>query len=115
MPSATDIRILVKQKSDARLDETVEKLLVILRNRHTHQCWRKECGCEYCRFINGEYVNAKMVLHQLKKRVRHYEYLFYLTDTEMHSMMSVEMLAARQKAAIKCLKKHKKALQTNVL
>ena len=115
MPSATDIRILVQKQSDARFDETIGKLLVILRNRHTHQCWRKECSCEYCQFINGQYVSEKLALHQLKKRIRYYESIWMLTDTEMHGMMGVESRAAVQKWRIKALKQHKKELQTNIL
>ena len=115
MPSATDIRTLIRQESDARFDETVGKLLEILRNRHTHQCWRKECSCEYCRFINGPYVAEKLALHQLRKRIRYYERLFYLTDSEMHGMMGVESRAAAQKWRIKAMREHKKSLKDNIL
>jgi hypothetical protein len=41
----------VQDKADARFGETIERLLLTLRHRHTHQCWRKECYCEYCQFI----------------------------------------------------------------
>jgi hypothetical protein len=113
--TATEISKRIQQEADARFGDTIEKMMLILRHRHTHQCWRKECRCGYCQFINGQYVNEKLKLHQMKKRIRHYEYLFYLTESEMHGMMSVEMLAARQKMVIRCLKDHKKELQKEIL
>ncbi len=105
----------VQDKADARFGETIERLLLTLRYRHTHQCWRKECFCEYCQFINGKYINAKMVLHQLKKRIRYYEYHFYLTDWENNANMEVELAACRQKMRIRLLKDHKKELQKEIL
>ena len=56
--------------ADARFDETVDRLFEVLLNRHTHKCWEKNCSCEYCRFINGKYVNEKLSMHRLKKRIR---------------------------------------------
>lgn len=105
----------VQDEADARVGEVIERLLLLLRNRHTHQCWRKECCCEYCQFINGQYVDEKMRLHALKKRIRYYESIWMLTETEMHGMMGVESRAAVQKWRIKALKQHKKELQTNIL
>ena len=60
---------LVKEGADAHLGETIERLFSILRNRHTHQCWRKECDCEYYLFINGPYVREKLKLHSIKKHL----------------------------------------------
>ena len=113
--TAQEISKRIQVEADARFGDTIEKLMLILRLRHTHQCWRKECSCEYCRFINGQYVGEKMKLHQMKKRIRHYEYLFNLTEYEMHSMVSVEMRAAMQKHRIRALKDHKKELQKEIL
>lgn len=110
-----EIRARVKAESDARFGETIEKMLLILRYSHTHQCWRKECGCEYCRFINGQYIGEKLRLHAIKKRIRYYEQLWALTENEMHGMLGVESLAAVQKWRIKELKGHKKEMQTHVL
>jgi len=110
-----EIKQKVAEAADARIGDTIVKLLETLRNRHTHQCWRKECGCEYCRFINGDYVNAKLGLHQLKKRIRYYENIWNLTDHEMHAMMSVEMQANLKKFQIKMMKAHKKDLQGNIV
>lgn len=57
----------------------------------------------------------KIALHQLKKRIRYYERLFYLTDSEMHGMMGVESRAAAQKWRIKAMREHKKSLKDNIL
>jgi len=113
--TARQIAKRVQDEADARIGDTVERLLLILRQRHTHQCWRKECSCDYCRFINGQYVDEKMRLHAMKKRIRRYEYLFHLTEDEMHGMLSIESLAAIQKLNIKELKGHKKDLQKDIL
>lgn len=110
-----EIRQKVAEAADARIGDTIVKLLETLRIRHTHQCWRKECCCEYCRFINGNYVNTKLFLHKLKKRIRHYEYLYHLTEHEMHSMLSVKMQANLVKQQIGVLKVHKKDLQGNIV
>jgi hypothetical protein len=105
----------VQTEADARLGETVERLFSILRNRHTHKCWQKECDCEYCRFINGEYVDAKLTLHKIKKRVRFYEDIWNLTEYEMNCLWKWDMHACNQKEHIRDLKNHKKELQENIL
>ena len=109
-----DIRARVQAESDARFGETIEKMLLILRQRHTHLCWKKECGCEYCRFINGIYVDNKLRLHNMKKRLAWYEY-HSLTFDQACSMMSLEMNVARQIWNVKVLKGHKKELQKEIL
>jgi hypothetical protein len=110
-----EIRARVKAESDARFGETIEKMLLILRYRHTHQCWHKECWCEYCQFINGQYVQEKLALHQLKKKIRFYEQIWMLTSDEADGMLGVETRAANQKWRIKMLKEHKKELQKEIL
>lgn len=106
----------VQEEADARLGETVEKLLLILRYRHTHQCWRKECGCEYCRFINGEYVREKLYLHGLKKKENILEQMYWTaTDGEVARMYSLANQILNQKSLIRELKQHKKQLQGNIV
>lgn len=90
-------------------------MLLNLRYHHTHQCWRGECGCEYCLFIRGQYVREKLVLHQLNKKIRFYEQIWMLTSDESDGMLGVETRAANQKWRIKALKKHKKELQKEIL
>ena len=111
-----EILKLVQEGADARLGETVEKLLLILKYRHTHQCWRKECSCEYCRFINGEYVTEKLALHALKKKFNIIENMYWsATDGEVARMEHLAFRLTQQKWKIKDLKKHKKELQGHIV
>jgi hypothetical protein len=111
-----EILKLVQEGADARLGETVEKLLLILKYRHTHQCWRKECSCEYCRFINGEYVSEKLALHALKKKENILEQMYWTaTDGEVARMYSLGFQILQQKTLIRRLKEHKKKLQGNIV
>ena len=106
----------VQEEADARLGETVEKLLLILRYRHTHQCWRKECSCEYCRFINGEYVTEKLYMHALKKKNNILEQMYWTaTDGEVARMYYLTEQILAQKFKIRILKEHKKKLQGNIV
>lgn len=105
----------VQEQADARMGETVERLLYTLRMQHTHECWRKECFCDYCRFINGDYVQNKLYLHRLKKRINYYDYISSLTDGETSVMVSLENSVLDQKIKIQNLKEQKKNLQKNVL
>jgi hypothetical protein len=109
-----DIRARIQAESDARFGETIEKLLVLLRQHHGHQSCRKECHCEYCQFINGEYVANKLFLHKLKRRLNWYEY-HNLTFDKACMHMTLEMAVARQKWLCQDLKRHKKELHKNVL
>lgn len=113
--TARQIAKRVQDEADARFGDTIERLLLILRQRHTHQCWRKECSCDYCRFINGKYVDEKLRLHAMKKRIRKYENLFYLTEDDTFGMLGVESSAAIQRLYIKELKEQKKDLQKEIL
>jgi len=111
-----EILKLVQEGADARLGETVEKLLLILRYRHTHQCWRKECSCEYCRFINGQYVTEKLLLHGLKKKENILEQMYWTaTDGEVAKMYFLGTQILEQKSKIRTLKEHKKKLQGNIV
>jgi hypothetical protein len=109
-----DIRARIQAESDARFGETIEKMLAILRNQHGHQSWRKECPCEYCRFINGEYVENKLLLHKMKVRLKWYEY-HSLTFDQACGMMTTEWRIAHQRAWVHHLKQRKKELHKNVL
>lgn len=105
----------VQKEADARFGDTVERLFSILRNRHTHQCWRKECGCEYCRFITGKYVDEKLVLHRLKRRIRILDDYWNASDYELQLLWQLQADQWKQKAKIRLLKGHKKELQDNIL
>jgi len=109
-----EILQLVQKGADDRLGETVERMLLILRYHHTHQSWRKECSCEYCQFINGEYVKAKLKLHQIKKRINRIDY-WACADWEMTLMPQLVVDQLNQKCEIHVLKKHKKELQENII
>lgn len=113
--NVSDIIARINGECDARFGEVIEKMLLKLRYYHTHQCWRKECGCEYCGFINGKYMQEKMVLHQLKKRIRIYEQTWMLTDDETGDMVWAETCIENQKWRIKKFREHKKELQKEIL
>lgn len=107
---------LVQEGADARLGETVEKLLLILKYHHTHQCWRKECSCEYCRFINGEYVTEKLALHALKKNFNRLDSMYWTaTDGEVARMEFAWERMVKKKQYIKSLKNHKRELQGHIV
>jgi hypothetical protein len=105
----------VQEEADVRLGDTIEHLFSILRNRHTHQCWRRECGCEYCRFITGKYVDEKLVLHKLKRRIRMLDDYWNNSDYELRVLWKLQVDQCNQKAKIRLLKDHKKELQDNIL
>jgi len=105
----------IQKEADARLGDTIERLFLILRNRHTHQCWRKECDCEYCRFINGKYVHEKLVLHALKRRIRELDDYWNASDYELQLLWQLHADQWKQKAKIRLLKNHKKELHENIV
>jgi hypothetical protein len=109
------IKELVTKEADARFGETIERLLLILRNRHTHKCHEKECWCEYCRYIRGEYVDNKLYLHKLKVRLRIYEQTYHLTDYEVNDTLYIQNKIWNQLEKVRALKDHKKDLQTNII
>lgn len=109
-----EIRRRIAEGADARFGETIEKVMFTLLNRHTHQCWRGDCDCEYCNFITGDYINAKMHLHKLKKRLRKYERCG-LTFDDACGMMSIETLVDYQQEYVRRLKRHKQSLKTNIV
>ena len=101
--NASDIISEIKRLADARFGEVIEKVLLNLRYHHTHQCRRKECECEYCQFINGPYIREKLALQKLKRRIRYYDQIWWLTDMEM------------EKVKILHLKDQKKEMQREIL
>jgi hypothetical protein len=105
----------VQKEADARLGDTIERLFFILRNRHTHQCWRRECDCEYCRFINGKYVDEKLALHYLKRRIRILDDYWNNSDYELRLLWKLQVDQCNQKTKISLLKGHKKELQENII
>jgi len=118
------IRELIDKEADARFGETIERLLTIVRNRHTHKCHEKECWCEYCRFIRDEYVKTKLRLHRLKKYIRHYDNgdfdrigsEFDAAGWESYQQYwNLNFKLVNLKFHIKDLKSHKKDLQTNII
>ncbi len=107
---------LVKERSDVRFGETIERLFFILLSRHAHQCWLKECDCEYCRFITGKYVDEKLILHKLKKRIRMLDNNYWnSSDYELQLLWQLQEDQFKQKTKIRLLKDHKKELQGNIL
>ena len=121
------IRELIDKEADARFGETIERLLIIVRNRHTHQCGYDECRCEYCQFINVDYVSTKLRLHRLKRNLRHYDNGDY---HKIESGLDLQIAGASNshqfywylnysiealKRNLKKLKCHKKDLQTNII
>lgn len=113
------IRKKVAVESDARFGETIDRLLTIMRNRHTHKCHEKECWCEYCKFIRGEYVTEKMVLHTLKVRLRNITtdsmQSYHFTDYYIHDATYIETKIGAQMQKVAELKAYKKDLQTNII
>lgn len=110
-----DILQQVQERANIRLGDTVGQLLAILRGRHSHLCWRRDCTCDYCKFINGEYVSTKLAFHKLKKRIRHFEYLCYLTTEEHKRVYDLNTQEWVMKNKIKELRKRKKAMQTEIV
>ena len=93
--TATQILKEVKERADARMGETIERLFPLVRNYHAHQAWRGECYCQYCDFIRNQYVPYKMQIHKLKKRIRYLEWAngdvesqaAYASDKRLTEMM----------------------------
>jgi len=104
----------VQEQADVRFADVIERLLSILRTKHTHQCWRRECDCEYCQFINGQYVDAKLNLHWSKVRLKIIDNEYY--DNECPSIVNFAVnRIIDQLGVIRKLKKFKKELQGNIL
>ena len=112
--TARQIAKRIQDGADARFGDVIERLLLSLRQKHTHQCWHKECGCDYCRFINGPYVDEKLRLHAMKKRLRHYEHMFLTWDKAV-GMIGMESNIVEQKWRVKAFKELKKEMQKDIL
>lgn len=57
----------VNQEASHRFLEVIEKVFCILRNRHAHNAYKKECFCDYCRFIISKYTDEKIRFHSIKR------------------------------------------------
>ena len=110
-----EIRTIIKQRADDRFGETIEKMFFILRSQHTHKCSLSECDCEYCRFIRNDYVDAKLALHRIKKRLNYYQYLWDLTFDDEAAMLSLNNRRAEWLKQVVALKQHKRDLKENIL
>ena len=111
-----DILQKVSDGADARLGETVERLLLLLRNHHTHNSWRHECWCEYCKFIRDNYTTEKLRLHQLKKRHNILDNICWAnTHGEVATLLRLDLEMLETKSLLRSLKIQKKELQTNVI
>jgi hypothetical protein len=110
---------LVQKEADIRFGQTIERLLSLLQNEHTHQCWKRECLCEYCQFINGKYVDNKLIFHRLKKHINYIDDYYGATwideDDLNKSLNRLFVQKAEQKWKIKLLKEHKKELRGNII
>lgn len=106
-----EIQRQVNEIAAERFGEIVRRAFDALRHRHTHNSWRGDCACEYCIFIRGDYVKAKLALHQIKKLINRMEW--YGTDTEVKTMDAVYQRQLAQKLKVLELKEHKKQLKGN--
>jgi hypothetical protein len=107
---------LVQKGADARMGDTIERLLFILRNKHTHECPKRTCDCEYCRFIMGNYTPQKLILHRIKKRINQIEnHSWDASDYELHLLWQLQADFWKKKSQIKELKEHKKDLKEIII
>lgn len=113
----TQIKQRVQEEADIRFGDTIERLFVTLRNRHTHQCGSYECYCEYCQFIRDDYVNAKLKLHRLKILFRRaddiWDYNPRMDSLNLTQKLNSDVLD--QKERVKKLKQYKNSLKENVI
>jgi hypothetical protein len=113
----TQIKQLVQKEADIRFGDTIERLFVTLRNRHTHQCGSYECYCEYCKFIRTDYVKAKLQLHKLKILSRradeNWDYNPRVGPLSLIQKIDGDVLNQREN--VKRLKQYKNSLKENVI
>lgn len=108
--TATQLLKEVKERADARMGETIERLLPLVRNYHAHQAWRGECFCQYCDFIRNEYVPYKMQMHKLKKRIRYLEWAN--NDVDIHNAWAADKRLMDMTHELFKIKHHKKQLKS---
>lgn len=107
---------LVQKGADARMGDTIERLLFIMKNKHTHECNRRECNCEYCRFIMGDYTPQKLILHRIKKRISEIEnHSWHCADYELQLLWQLQTDFHKKKSQIRELKEHKKDLKEIII
>jgi hypothetical protein len=74
------IKNTVSSKCDTMLDEVIEKTITKLKHRHSRSLnpYSKKdgtvCSCDYCEYINKEYMPEKQQLQGLKRYYSRYEY-----------------------------------------
>ena len=105
----------VRKGADLRINETVDKLLLILRNRHTHQSWMTECYCEYCKFIRKDYTHKKLELHHIKKQYNYLqcEYEFVGDESQTTERLNSRIFFKEQE--LRELKQFKNLLKTQII
>lgn len=110
-----EIKKVINEQANNRLDETIDYLLVFLRNKHTHQSYIEECYCDYCTFIRCKYTPQKLNYHHLKRKI------YILTDGDPfinYSNKYMNLLYSQQIeefSKIQELKRFKKVLMETVL
>lgn len=91
--NAFDIRNKVQKEADSNLGDVVDKLLLLLKQVHSHQSHTNECFCEYCNFIRGDYTKFKLAFHHAKKRFENYDGLFLLVEEEIINSTGMDSLS----------------------
>ena len=105
----------VRSEADARLSQVIERLLFRLRQSHTHRSHLGECHCNYCRFINNEYTNARILLHKIKRRLDYYNEFDSLSDTGAERLKDMQRLLGYHLKVVSDTKAKKFDLWTEVL
>ena len=111
----TDILRMVQEGADARFGDTIEQMLLLLRRQHTHQSHKKECFCEYCKFIRKEYTDSKLALHRVKRRFGYYDQIWNLTNYENELMVNVQSQMVSRMNIVRDMKKKKFDMWKDVL
>jgi hypothetical protein len=113
--NSADIIQRVKDGADAKIGDTVDILLAILRRQHTQQSYRNECFCEYCRFIRKDYTVSKIILHKIKRRFNYYDGIQDLTDTGKQCMLMAQNRLISQMKIVSLMKHTKMEMWKDVL
>ena len=113
--NSSDILQRVKDGADAKIGDTVNLLLSLLRRQHTHQSYRGECFCEYCSFIRREYTDSKLALHRIKRRFYYYDCYSDLTNEAKHSMLTTQNKLIEQMKVVSKMKQKKLEMHKDVL
>lgn len=70
------IRGLIERKTDERTSDVLMLFLAKLKKRHQKMSVkeRKNCGCSYCTYINGDYTRRKIHIHHRTRRILYDEW-----------------------------------------